>query len=201
MAIHLKHSCRVFTIRRTWEAASSTVTSAISRRPSSKTIRRAACGVTSSVFATMLADTSGRAMTRSTSSGNVDDVRRPFSFAPSSFLPAPAGRAPSARSRRLQSAHGQRKQPKIAIAMPAPFNGHGFEAEIDGGEMRTGGDPGLAEDGGGQHAAEPRRMLEDTQNIPGIERNDCLQHRRQVVRLPQHPAPFFQPRVLVQSRS
>lgn len=77
MAIHLKHSCRVFTIRRTRDAASSTVTSAISRRPSSKTIRRAACGVTSSVFATMLADTSGRAMTRSTSSGNVDDVRRP----------------------------------------------------------------------------------------------------------------------------
>ena len=52
----------------------------ISLRPSSKTIRRAACGVTSSVLATVPADTKGFAMTSSTSSGNFDDVRRPSSF-------------------------------------------------------------------------------------------------------------------------
>ncbi len=52
----------------------------ISRRPSSKTIRRAACGVTSRVFATIPADTNGFAITSSTSSGSFEDVRRPPSF-------------------------------------------------------------------------------------------------------------------------
>lgn len=52
----------------------------ISRSPSSKTIRRAVCGVMSSVFATMPADTNGFAVTSSTSSGSFDDVRRPPSF-------------------------------------------------------------------------------------------------------------------------
>lgn len=52
----------------------------ISRKPSSRTIRRAACGVTSSVFTAMPAETSGFAMTNSISSGSFDDVRRPASF-------------------------------------------------------------------------------------------------------------------------
>lgn len=52
----------------------------ISRRPSSITIRRAACGVASSAFATIPADTNGFAMTSSTSSGNFDDIRRPSNF-------------------------------------------------------------------------------------------------------------------------
>ena len=52
----------------------------ISLSPSSKTIRRAACGVTSSVFATIFADTNGLAITNSTSSGSFEDVRRPSSF-------------------------------------------------------------------------------------------------------------------------
>lgn len=52
----------------------------ISLRPRSKTIRRAACGVTSSAFATIPADTSGFAITSSTSCGSFDDVRRPSSF-------------------------------------------------------------------------------------------------------------------------
>ena len=47
----------------------------ISRRPSSPTMRRAACGVTSSVLATIPADTNGFAITSSTSSGNLDDIR------------------------------------------------------------------------------------------------------------------------------
>jgi transposase InsO family protein len=46
----------------------------------SKTIRRAACGVTSSVFANIPADISGFAITSSTSSDSFDEVRRPFSF-------------------------------------------------------------------------------------------------------------------------
>ena len=52
----------------------------ISLSPSSKTIRRAACGVMSSVFATIPADTNGFAMTSSTSSGSFDDVRLPASL-------------------------------------------------------------------------------------------------------------------------
>ena len=52
----------------------------ISRRPSSATIRRAACGVTSSVLATIPADINGFAITSSTSSGSFEDVRRPSSF-------------------------------------------------------------------------------------------------------------------------
>jgi hypothetical protein len=50
------------------------------RAADSSTIRRAACGVTLSDFATMPADTSGVAMTSSISSGSFDDIRRPSSF-------------------------------------------------------------------------------------------------------------------------
>lgn len=49
----------------------------ISLKPSPKTIRRAACGVTSSAFATIPADTNGFAITISTSSGSFEDVRLP----------------------------------------------------------------------------------------------------------------------------
>ena len=66
----------------------------------SKTIRRAACGVTSSVFATIPADTSGLAITSSTSSGNFEDVRRLRVFGPSSFSLVSAGHALSCRSPR-----------------------------------------------------------------------------------------------------
>jgi len=52
----------------------------ISLKPSSKTIRRAACGVISSVLATIPADTNGFAKTSSTSSGNFEEVRLPSSF-------------------------------------------------------------------------------------------------------------------------
>lgn len=52
----------------------------ISRSPSSPTILSAACGVTLSVVAIMPAETSGFAMTSSTSSGSFDEVRRPSNF-------------------------------------------------------------------------------------------------------------------------
>lgn len=52
----------------------------ISRKPNSKTIRPAACGVTSSVLATIPADTSGFAVISSTNFGSFDDVRPPSSF-------------------------------------------------------------------------------------------------------------------------
>lgn len=52
----------------------------ISLRLSSKTIRRAACGVTSSVLAELPAEITGFAITDSTNSGSFEDVRGPSSF-------------------------------------------------------------------------------------------------------------------------
>jgi len=40
-------------------------------------------------------------------------------------------------------------------------------------------------------------VLQDTQEIPGIDGDDGLHHRRQVLRLPQHAAPLFQSLVLI----
>ena len=40
-------------------------------------------------------------------------------------------------------------------------------------------------------------MLQHRNLVPGIERNDRLQHRRQVLDLPQYTAPLFQPPVLI----
>lgn len=40
-------------------------------------------------------------------------------------------------------------------------------------------------------------MLKHGQLVPGIERDDGLQHRRQVFGLPQHAAPFLQSGILV----
>ena len=39
-----------------------------------------------------------------------------------------------------QEAVGDGKQPGFPVAMPAPIDGNGFQAKIDGGEMRAGGD-------------------------------------------------------------
>lgn len=41
---------------------------------------------------------------------------------------------------------GDTQQPGLAIAMPAPIDRNGFQAEIDGREMGTGGAAGLAQD-------------------------------------------------------
>lgn len=81
-----------------------------SRIPSSLTIRRAACGVTSSVFAKIVADTNGFAITSSTSSGGFEEARRPSSFLSNivfatvsrscSFMPiSAAAKNPSATAR------------------------------------------------------------------------------------------------------
>ncbi len=86
----------------------------ISRRPSSPTIRRAACGVTSSVLVTMPAETNGRAMTCPISSGSFDDVRRPVMFLQSDF----GGRG---------QALGDGEQPGVAIAMPPAIDRDGFQ--------------------------------------------------------------------------
>ena len=77
-----------------------------------------------------------------------------------------------------QEAVGDGKQPGFPVAMPAPIDGNGFKAQIDGGQMGARRDAGLAEDGGGQQSAEPGRMLQDGQLIPGIEGDDRLEHRR-----------------------
>ena len=92
---------------------------------------------------------------------------------------------------------GDGEQPGFAIAMSAPIDGNGFQAEIDGGEMGTGGDAGLAQDRRGQQPAEPGRMLQDGKLVPGIEGDDRLQHRRQVFDLAQHATPFVEPCILV----
>ncbi|MNF15471.1 hypothetical protein D3C80_2180990 [compost metagenome] len=60
--------------------------------------------------------------------------------------------------------------------MPAPIDGNGFEAEIDGGEMSASGDAGLPQDRRGQQPAEPGRMLQHRQFIPGIKGDQRLQH-------------------------
>lgn len=44
---------------------------------------------------------------------------------------------------------GDGEQPGFTIAMPPPIDGNGPQAEIDGGQMPPGGDPGLAQDGSG----------------------------------------------------
>lgn len=92
---------------------------------------------------------------------------------------------------------GDGQQPGFAITIPAPIDGNGFQAKIDGGKMGAARDAGLAQDRGGQQPAEPRRVLKDGKFVPGIKGDDRLKHCRQVVRLPQHAAPFVQPRVLV----
>ncbi|CAM3704289.1 hypothetical protein AGRA671_19320 [Agrobacterium radiobacter] len=38
------------------------------------------------------------------------------------------------------------QQPSFTIAMPAPIDGNCFEAEVNGGQMRAGGDAGLAQE-------------------------------------------------------
>lgn len=92
---------------------------------------------------------------------------------------------------------GDGEQPGFPVAMPAPINSNGFEAEIDRGEMGASGDGRLAQDRRGKQPAEPGRMLKHRNLIPGIEGDDRLQHRRQIFGLPQHAAPFLKPRVFV----
>lgn len=72
----------------------------ISASPCSPAIRRAACSVTSSVFVTIPADTSGFAMARSISSGSFDYVRRPNTH----VLQAGAGNCPRPSSRKMKYA-------------------------------------------------------------------------------------------------
>ena len=72
---------------------------AISLSPSSKTIRRAVCGVTSSVFAKIPADTDGFSITSSTNSGNLEEVRRPSNFRSKACALATVGHALCLRSR------------------------------------------------------------------------------------------------------
>ncbi len=75
------------------------------------------------------------------------------------------------------------EQSGFAVAMPAPIDGNGFEAKVDGREMGTSGDTGLAQDRRGQQAAQLGRVLQHRQFAPGIEGNDGLQHRRQILEL------------------
>lgn len=45
-----------------------------------------------------------------------------------------------------QKTVGNGQQPRLAITMPAPIDGNGFEAEIDGREMGAGGNAGFPKD-------------------------------------------------------
>lgn len=89
------------------------------------------------------------------------------------------------------------KQPGFPVAVTAPIDGNGFEAEIEGGEMRATGDASLAQDRGGKQSAKPRGVLKHGQLIPGVEDDNGLQRRRQVLTLSQDAAPFVEPGILV----
>ncbi len=52
---------------------------------------------------------------------------------------------------------GDGEQPRLAIAMPAPIDWDGFEADVDGGEMDTRCNAGLTQDGGCKQSAERGR--------------------------------------------
>lgn len=93
---------------------------------------------------------------------------------PPPCAPAPAGRAPSARSRLSPTAHGQRQQPGFPVAMPAQIGGNGLVAEVDGGKMRACCDVGLAQDRGGQQPAERGRMLEHGDSFYALRGDDRL---------------------------
>lgn len=69
------------------------------------------------------------------------------------------------------------QHPGLTIAMPAAIDGDGFQPEIDGGEMRRGGDTGPTQDRRRQQPAESGRVLQHRELAPGIEGNDGLQHR------------------------
>ncbi|MDT4854430.1 hypothetical protein FQZ97_887320 [compost metagenome] len=94
-------------------------------------------------------------------------------------------------------AAGDGQQPCFAVAMPAAIDGNGFQAEVERGEMRCSGDAGLAQDGRRQQPAKPGRTLQDGQFIPGIQRKDGLQHRRQISYQGKRATPFLETRVLV----
>jgi hypothetical protein len=92
---------------------------------------------------------------------------------------------------------GDGQHPGFPVAMPTTIDWNGFQAGIDGGEMGTGGNAGLAQYRRGQQPAEPGRMLKDGQFVPGIEGDDGLQHRWQVFDLAHHAAPFVEPRIFI----
>ncbi len=170
----------------------------ISLRPSSKTIRRAACGVTSSVFATIFADTNGFAITKSTSSGNFEGVRRPSSFRSNSVRASAslscslspvsaAAISPWAmasnrvsRSRCRRRSTGMVFRPRLMAAGYAPVVMPAWR-KIDAANKRP------------SHGA----CCRTDSSVPGIEGNDRLQHRRQLVGPAQHATPFVEPRILV----
>lgn len=68
------------------------------------------------------------------------------------------------------------QQSRLPVAMAAPIDGNGFQAEIDRHEMGAGGDAGLAQDRCGKQPAEPGRVLQHRQFIPRIEGDHRLQH-------------------------
>ena len=45
-----------------------------------------------------------------------------------------------------QKSIGDGKEPRVSITMPAPIDGDGFQAEIDGGETKAGGDASFRQD-------------------------------------------------------
>ncbi|EPE96938.1 hypothetical protein RGCCGE502_17600 [Rhizobium grahamii CCGE 502] len=52
---------------------------------------------------------------------------------------------------------GDCEEPRLPVAMPAPIDGGGFEAKMNGGEMSAWRDPRLAQDRRREQAASRRR--------------------------------------------
>lgn len=63
--------------------------------------------------------------------------------------------------------------------------------------MRRSGEAGLAQGRRRKQPAEPWRMLQDLQKIPGVEGERHPQHRRQIFCPGNDRAPLLQPRILV----
>ena len=161
-----------------------------SRRPSSATRFCAARGVMSSSLAIMPAETSGREITYSISSGSREVERRPSSFRKRSvrarsqrsccFRPssAAAAIASSSATRRVVASRLRRRSRGTAFA---PSARHGRCARVL---------PRSAQERGGEQAAEAGRAPQRLDRAPGLVGKRGGERRRQVARLIDDRAPL-----------
>lgn len=85
---------------------------------------------------------------------------------------------------RRQKPVGDGQQPRLVIAASAAIHRNGFQAKIEGGQMRAGRDARLAQDRGGEVPVEPERVLQDVERVDasGLSRSALdLQPRRMSV--------------------
>lgn len=107
----------------------------------------------------MPAEINGRDMTSSTSSGSLDDVRRPSSLR---IIICRASTSRSCSFSPVSAATVSALVPsnRVSRSVPAPIYGNGLESQIDRGEMSSGGNAALTQDRGCEQPPEPGCMLE-----------------------------------------